>query len=111
MMVQNSSIQINITRGLTHRDFHIITGTRNFSSHCCIIRYSIHTARNPHHHENISAEIAAGNHQRNGQTYGIISNNPANRASVHFCGMLIPNNSSIHNQMYDIIQINKHRKI
>lgn len=109
-MVQNNNMQIKITRGLTHRDFHIITGTRNFSSHCCMIRYNRQTAKNHHHHENISAEMAAGNHHRNGQIYGMISNNPANKASVHFCGMLIPNNSSIRNQMYDIIHINTHKK-
>ena len=110
MIVQNNSMQIKITRGLTHRDFHIITGTRNFSSHCCIIRYNRQTARNHHHHENISAEIAAGNHHRNGQMYGIISNSPASRARVHFCGMLMPNNSNNRSQRYDIIQINRHRK-
>lgn len=98
-----------MTSGLTHRDFHIITGTRNFSSHCWIIKYNRQTARNHRHPENISAETAAGSHHRNGHTYGIISNNHANKASVHFCGMLIPNTSSNRSQMYDATQINKHK--
>jgi hypothetical protein len=72
------------TKGLTHNVFHIITGTNNFSSDCWIIVYKIITARNPHHPENISAEMAAGSHPRNGPIYGIISNIHANIARVNF---------------------------
>ena len=71
-------------KGLIHKVFHIRTGTNIFSSDCCIIVYKIQTAKNPHRHENISAEIAAGNHHKNGQIYGTISNNHANIARVHF---------------------------
>ena len=46
--------------------------------------YRIQTAKNHHHHENISAETAAGNHHKNGQIYGTISNNQASIARVHF---------------------------
>ena len=72
------------TRGLIHKVFHIKNGTSIFSSDCWIIVYNIQTARNHHHHENMSAEIAAGNHHKNGQIYGTISNNHANMAKVHF---------------------------
>ena len=101
---------MNTTKGLIHRVFHIKTGTNIFSSDCWIIVYKIQTAKNPHHHENMSAEIAAGNHHKNGQIYGTISNNPANIARVHFCGILMPNISKIRNQRYDIIHINTQRK-
>jgi hypothetical protein len=77
-------MHIKTTNGLIHRVFHIKTGTRIFSSDCWIIVYKIQTAKNPHHHENMRAEIAAGNHHKNGQIYGTISNNPANMARVHF---------------------------
>ena len=66
IIVPHSSIQINTNSGLTHRVFHIKTGTKNFSSDCWIITYRIHTARNPRHPENISADIAAGNPHKNG---------------------------------------------
>ena len=98
------------TNGLTHRVFHIKTGTKIFSSDCWIIVYNIHTAKNHHRQEDISAKIAAGNHHRNGQMYGIISNSPAKMARVHFCGMLMPNNSKAHSHKYDIIHMNTHRK-
>ena len=67
------------------------------------------TAKTPHHPENMRADIAAGKHQRNGPIYGIISNNHANIARVHFWGILIPNNSSAHSHKYDIIHMNMHK--
>jgi hypothetical protein len=70
--------------GLTHKVFHIKIGTSNFSSDCCINKYTIPTARNPHPPENIRADIAAGNPHKNGPRYGIISNSHANIARVHF---------------------------
>jgi hypothetical protein len=103
-------MHIKTIRGLTHKVFPINIGTNIFSSDCWIIVYKITTARNHRHQENISADIAAGSHHKNGPRYGIISNKPANIARVHFCGMLILNNSKIRNQAYDIIQINKHKK-
>ena len=54
--------------------------------------------------------MAAGNHHKNGQIYGTISNNHANMARVHFCGILIPNISKTRSQRYDIIHINTHKK-
>ena len=63
-----------------------------------MIVYKITTARNHRHQENIRADIAAGSHHKNGPRYGIISNKPANIARVHFWGMLMLNNSKIHNQ-------------
>ena len=110
IIVPQSIIHKKTTNGLTHKVFHIRTGTKIFSSDCCMIVYRIHTARNPHHPENISAEIAAGNHHKNGQRYGTISNNHANMARVHFCGILIPNISKTHSHRYDIIHINTHKK-
>jgi hypothetical protein len=73
--------------------------------------YKIQTAKNPRHHENRRAEIAAANHHNIGQRYGTISNKPANIARVHFCGTLTPNISSIRSPRYDIIHINIQRKI
>ena len=84
MIVPHNIMHINTTRGLTHKVFHINTGTRSFSSDCWIIVYRIITARNHHHPENIRADIAAGSHHKNGHKYGIISNNQANIANVHF---------------------------
>lgn len=86
---------MNTIKGLTHKLFHINTGTSNFSSDCCIIVYNIITAKTPHHHEKIKAETVAGTAHKNGPRYGIISNNHANKASVAFCGILIQNNSNI----------------
>jgi hypothetical protein len=71
-------------KGLIHKVFHINTGTNIFSSDCWIITYRIQTAKNPRHHENKRAEIAAANHHNIGQRYGTISNKPANIARVHF---------------------------
>jgi hypothetical protein len=84
MIVPQSIIHKNTIKGLTHSVFHINTGTRTFSSDCCIIVYKIATAMNPHHPEKIRADTAAGNHHKNGPRYGIISNNHANIARVHF---------------------------
>ena len=56
------------------------------------------------------ADIAAGKHHKKGPMYGIISNNQANIARVHFWGILIPNNSKIRSHKYDIIQMNIHKK-
>ena len=95
IIVPHNNIHINTTRGLTHKVFHINTGTSNFSSDCCIIVYNIITAKTHHHHEKINADTAAGMAHKNGQIYGIISNNQANTASVAFCGILIQNNSNI----------------
>lgn len=72
--------------------------------------YKIITAKNPHHPENMKADMAAGKHHKNGQRYGIISNNPANMASVHFWGTLMPNNSRARNHKYDIIHMKRHKK-
>jgi hypothetical protein len=49
-----------------------------------MIVYTIITAKNPHQPEKISADTAAGIPHKNGPRYGIISNNPANIARVHF---------------------------
>ena len=68
IIVPHKIIHMNTTKGLTHKVFHINTGTRIFSSDCWIIMYRIITARNHHHPENMRAEIAAGIHHRNGQT-------------------------------------------
>ena len=38
IIVPKSIIHINTTSGLTPRVFHIKTGTRNFSSDCCIMK-------------------------------------------------------------------------
>jgi hypothetical protein len=84
IIVPHNIIHKKTTKGLTHNVFHIIIGTNNFSSDCWIIVYRIMTARNHHHPEKIKADIAAGNHHKNGQIYGIISNKPANIARVHF---------------------------
>lgn len=84
IIVPHSIMHINTIRGLTHNVFHINTGTKNFSSDCWINVYKIITARNHRHPENMSADIAAGNHHKNGPRYGIISNNHANIARVHF---------------------------
>ena len=97
IIVQHSSIHMNTTSGLTHRVFHINTGTSNFSSDCCIIVYNIIIANTHHRPENINAETAAGMAPKNGPRYGIISNNHANTANVAFCGMLIQNISNIRN--------------
>ena len=110
IIVQQSIIHKKTIKGLTHKVFHINTGTRIFSSDCCIIVYKIATARNPHHPEKIRADTAAGNHHKNGPRYGIISNNHANIARVHFWGILIPNNSNAHSHRYDIIHMNTHKK-
>ena len=75
---------MNTTKGLTHKVFHIKTGTNIFSSDCWIIVYKIQTAKNPRHQEKIKAEIAAGNPHKKGPIYGTISNSHANIASVHF---------------------------
>ena len=97
-MIQPQNIMhTNTSRGLTHRDFPMITGTRNFSSHCWIIVYKIIIANTPHRPENISADIAAGKAQSHGHKYGIISNNPAISANVHFWGMLTQKSSKIRN--------------
>ena len=84
IIVPHNNIHMNTTNGLIHKVFHIKTGTKNFSSDCCIIVYNIITAKTPHHPENISAETVAGTAQRNGPMYGIISNNHANTAKVPF---------------------------
>ena len=84
IIVPQSIMHKKIIRGLTHKVFHISTGTRIFSSDCCITVYKIATAINPHHQEKISADTAAGSHHRNGPRYGIISNSHANIARVHF---------------------------
>lgn len=84
IIVQHNIMHINTTRGLTHKLFHMRTGTNIFSSDCWIIIYKIITARNHHQPENIRAEIAAGIHHKNGQTYGIISNIHASTARVSF---------------------------
>lgn len=110
IIVPQSIIHIKTIKGLTHRVFHITTGTKIFSSDCWIITYKTITANNPHHHENMKADIAAGKHHKKGPRYGIISNNPANIASVHFWGTLMLNNSKTHNHRYDITQIKRHKK-
>ena len=86
---------MNTTSGLTHRVFHINTGTSSFSSDCWIIVYRIITASTPHRPENIRADTAAGIAHKNGPRYGIISNNHANTDRVAFCGILIQNISKI----------------
>lgn len=98
------------TRGLTHRVFHINTGTRNFSSVCCMIVYRIIIANTHHRHANIRADTAAGTAPKNGPRYGIISNNHASTANVAFCGILIQNISNIRSHAYDAIHMNKHKK-
>ena len=110
IIVPHRIIHINTTNGLTHKVLHISTGTKSFSSDCWIIVYKIITAKNHHHHVKIKADTAAGSHHKNGPRYGIISNNPANIARVHFWGTLIPNNSSIRSHKYDINHMNTHRK-
>ena len=101
---------MNTIKGLTHNVFHINTGTSSFSSDCCIIVYNIITAKTHHHHAKINADTAAGIAHKNGQIYGIISNNHANTANVAFCGILIPNNSNIRNHAYEDNHINRHKK-
>lgn len=109
-MVPHNIIHKKTSNGLTHKVFHMKTGTKIFSSDCWIIVYNIHTARNPRNQDDIKAKIAAGSHHKNGQIYGTISNNPANIARVHFWGTLILNNSKNCSHIYDIIHINTHRK-
>ena len=82
IIVPHRRIHMNTIKGLTHSVFHIKTGTKNFSSDCCIIVYSITTARTHHRPANIKAETAAGTAHKNGPRYGIISNNHAKIASV-----------------------------
>jgi hypothetical protein len=97
IIVPHSNIHMNTIKGLSHNVFHINTGTKNFSSDCCIIVYSIITAKTHHRPVNIRAETAAGIAHRNGQRYGMISNSHANIAKVVFSGILIQNNSNIRN--------------
>lgn len=97
IILQHKSIQTNTSNGLTHKVFHMITGTNNFSSVCWITVYKIITAKTPRRPEKIKAEIAAGAAHRNGQIYGIISNSHANRANVHFWGIEIQIHSKIRN--------------
>ena len=59
IIVPHNIIHKNTSNGLTHKVFHIKTGTKNFSSDCWIIVYKITTAKNHHPPENIRAEIAA----------------------------------------------------
>ena len=84
---------------------HAVIGIQN-DYHDGIHKYRFH----PHHPEKIRADTAAGNHHKNGPRYGIISNNHANIARVHFWGILIPNNSNAHSHKYDIIHMNTHKK-
>jgi len=97
IMLPHNRMQTNTSNGLTPRVFHIITGTKNFSSDCCIIVYRITMAKTPRRHVNIRAETAAGVAHKNGPRYGIISNNHASKASVHFCGIENPIRSNIRN--------------
>ena len=97
IIVPHSNMHMNTIKGLTHNVFHINTGTNNFSSDCCIMVYSITTAKTHHQPANISADMAAGIAHKNGPRYGIISNNHANTANVAFSGMLIQNSSSTRN--------------
>jgi len=110
IIVQHSSMHINTTRGLTHRVFHMNTGTNNFSSDCCIIVYRIIIAKTHHRPVNIKADTPAGIAPKNGPRYGMISNNHANTDRVPFCGMLIQNNSNIRSHAYDANHMNRHRK-
>ena len=110
IIVPHSKIHMNTTNGLTHNVFHINTGTKNFSSDCCIIVYSIITAKTHHRPANIKAETAAGIAPKNGPRYGMISNNHASTANVAFWGILIQNISNIRSHAYDAIHINRHKK-
>lgn len=111
IILQHRSIQTKTSKGLTHKAFHIIIGTKNFSSVCCMIVYKIITAKTHRHPENIKAETAAGAAHKNGQMYGMISKSHANRANVHFWGIEIQIRSKIHKPKYDVSPIKIQRKI
>ena len=68
MMLPQSRIDTKTNKGLTHNVFHIMTGTKNFSSNCCMIVYKMIIAKTPRRPEKINQDIAAGKAQVNKKT-------------------------------------------